>query len=253
MGTENGVRVNKVRLLCISLACVFSSFAHSQDITFSINDWCPYICDSPTKKTGILVEIVQDIFQEEGYKVNFKNMTLNRAVIEIQNNRVQGMVGIVPEVLPDLIFPEEPVIKTQFCFFTLPKQAWKFDNFKGYYPEARVGVVAGKNISADFDKAFPKQETISGEKRTAERLMEMLARQRVDVIVEERKTISYLLKQNPSFPNVRTAGCAEKKNEYVAFSPTDPNSKKYAELFSKGIKRLRESGKIEEIVSSYVD
>lgn len=245
--------MNKIRLFCISLACVFSSFSHSQGLTLSVNDWCPYICDLSAPKKGILIEIVENIFQAEGYQVEFRKMPLKRAVREIKNKRVQGMVGIVPEVMPDLIFPEEPVIKTQFCFFTLPQNEWEFKGFKGRFPDTRVGAVAGKNISSNFDDVFPKTETVSGNKDTVKRLIKMLIRQRVDVVVEEKKTISYLLNNNRSFPHLRIAGCAEKKDEYVAFSPADLNSKKYAELFSKGIKRLKKSGKIDEIVSSYLD
>lgn len=245
--------MNKGRLFFISLAFVLSSFSHGQELTLSVNDWCPYICDLSAPQKGILIEIVQDVFQTEGYQVNFKKMPLKRAVLEIKNNRVQGMVGIVPDVFSGLIFPEEPVIKTQFCFFTLPQKRWEFKGFKQRYPGTSVGVVSGKNISSNFDEAFPQKETVSGYINTAERLIEMLVRHRVDTILEEKTTISYLLKKDGSFPDLRIAGCAGKKDEYVAFSPADPMSNKYAELFSKGMKRLKKSGKIEEIVSSYID
>lgn len=250
---KNGGMMSRKKLLCISLIYVLSSFAHGKVLTFSINDWCPYICDPSAKKPGILIEIVQEIFQTEGYQVRFNKTSFKRAIEEIQNNRVQGIVGIVPEVLPDLIFPEEPVIKTQFCFFTLPQQKWEYNSFKESYPDTRVAVVAGKKVSFNIARVFPKIETIHGDQNTSKRLIEMLKLHRIDTFIEEKTAILYLLKQNRLVSHLRIAGCAEKKNEYVAFSPADPHSKKYAELFSNGIKRLKKSGRIKEIIASYID
>jgi len=241
------------KLLCISLIYVLSTFTYSQELNLAINDWCPYICNPSAKKPGILIEIVEDIFQKEGYQVRFSKIPFNRAVVEIQNNRVQGIVGIVPEVMPSLIFPEEPVISTQFCFFTLPQSKWHYNSLTPYYPETRVAVVAGKKISSHIAKAFPNREAIYGVKNTSKRLIEMLNLQRIDAFIEDKTVILYLLQQSHPVTPLRMAGCVEEKKEYVAFSPTDPQAKTYAKIISDGIRRLRETGRIKEITASYIE
>lgn len=243
----------KRNIFYISFIYFFSAFSHGQVITLAINDWCPYICDPAAEKPGILIEIVQDVFETEGYQVRFSKMPLNRSIVEIQNNRIQGIIGIVPEVLPELIFPEEPIISTQFCFFTLPKSEWEYNPLTGYYPNTRVAIVAGKKTDTHIDKAFPNIEKIHGVQNTSKRLIEMLRFQRIDTFIEDKTVTLYSLKQHsPTLP-LRIAGCAEKKQEYVAFSPTDPHSNKYATILSKGIKRLRKSDQIKKITASYIE
>jgi len=249
---KRGTMIRK-KLLCLSLIYVLSTFTYSQELTLAVNDWCPYICNPSDKKPGILIEIVEEIFQTQGYQVRFSKIPLNRAIIEIQNNRVQGIVGIVPAVMPSLIFPEEPVINTQFCFFTLPQSKWQYNSLTPYYPETRVAVVAGKKISTHIATAFPNREAIYGVKNTSKRLIEMLNLQRIDAFIEDKTVILYLLQQSHPISPLRMAGCVEEKKEYIAFSPTDPQAKKYAKILSNGIRRLRGSGKIKEITASYIE
>jgi len=225
--------------------------AFAAPLVLAIDDWCPYICSSTGAKRGILVDVVEEVFKTNGLSVTFAWLPFAREAEAVRLNKVQGMVGIIKPGAPDLVFPDEPVITTQFCFFTLPQSHWTFQGFQQRYPKIKMGMVNGISIDPEFDRSFPNVTKQLGDTGVTIRLTKMLQRHRVDAFAEDRLNVSYTLAKN-KMPPLRIAGCVAAKDEYVAFSPSDPHSGEYAQLFSDGIRKLKKSGRFKQIVSSYV-
>lgn len=238
-------------MLLVTLGLVHGN-ARAEPIIFAVNDWCPYICDITSTKQGILPDIVTEIFKAQGITASFVKMPFTRGVESVRTGEVQGIVGVIPAVAPSLIFPDEPAIDTQFCFFTGPGSTWNFSGFDKAYSNISVGVAFGKAIDARFERAFGKVSRVSGSSDVTQRMIAMLRLQRLDALVEDKRSVQYVIARE-NLPSLRTAGCMETKFEYVAFSPANVRATEYAKMFSKGIVKLRESGRLAQIIAAYVN
>ena len=77
---------------------------------------------------------------------------------------------------------------------------------------------------------------------------------RLDGVVVNPNVFNYILKDMPEFKNhfkIVSKNVANDPDLFVAFSPINPNSKKYTQLISDGMSNLRKSGKLKTILSKY--
>lgn len=240
----------------IILAFIFvadwASFSMAEDMVLAVDDWCPYICDLSSSSQGIMLDILKDIFKPAGKNVSFQKFPLTRGIREVQLNHVQGIVGILPTMAADLIFPRQPLLTTQFCFFTLSDSKWKFKGFHQKYDDVLIGVIEGKEIGPLFNKAFSHRTEVLGVDQSVSRLIKMLRKRRIDILIEEKNVVASTLKKG-KMATLRMAGCLAEKNEFVGFSPSNPRSKEYAEIFEKGILKLKKNEKIQTIIKRYIE
>lgn len=239
-------------LATIALYAVRPASYGSDKVILGINEWCPYICSEPTEKRGIFTEIVKEIFEREGYDVDFRMVPFVRGIAETRSGSFDGIIGIVIDVAPNLVYPSEALFSTQFCIYSLVDSTWEFKGFDSSYPELKIGIISGKEaISFDFDKAFPSTFTVHGNQDTVPRLIRLLMQRRIDVFIEAQTTVDYELSRDSALSKLRVAGCVKGRDEYVAFSPENPRAKEYADLITRGLIRLKMSGRIDRIVRSY--
>lgn len=238
-------------LACALLAGA-SQPARAEPLVLAVNEWCPYSCAFADGRRGILPDIVSEIFAGEGVAVSFVDMPLARGIESARKGQIQGVVGIVPALAPDLSFPDEAVIDTQFCFFTDPASTWQFKGFKHNYGKLVLGVAFGKAIDARLPRAFVNAAPISGTAVTR-RMITMLGMHRLDALLEDRRSVEYLVRQQGLAP-LRMAGCIDRKTEYVAFAPAGGSQgRQYADMFSRGMLKLRHSGRLAHILADYAD
>lgn len=223
--------------------------APADALLFAVNDWCPYSCAANPRQPGILIELVTEIFAAQGLTPSFVRMPLARGVEAARSGGIAGLVGIIPAVAPDLVFPSEAAIQTQFCFFTASTSSWTFGGFQQRYREVALGIASGKATDDRLAQAFPAVSRISGATPT-QRMVGMLERHRLDALLEDRVSVQYVLAHERLAP-LRNAGCLERKGEYVAFSPASAQAAAYARIFSDGMLRLRASGRLEHIIDTY--
>ncbi|MEH6651894.1 MAG: hypothetical protein V7707_17875 [Motiliproteus sp.] len=228
----------------------FSGLCSAQPLVFAANDWCPFICDTESEQPGILVEIVRAVYEGDR-EISIRQLPLARGIVETRANHTQGILGVVPEIAPDLVFPPLAAVTTQLCFYTLTNSNWRYDGYGHRYPDTLVGMVKSKSINDQFLQGFPNRVTVHGEQDTAERLIQLLQRGRIDTLIEEKTSINYILSRNPSLPPLRQAGCHDEKPEYIAFSPAADKPQALALEFSLRLEKLRRSGRIDAILHSY--
>ncbi|MEH6823815.1 MAG: hypothetical protein V7629_07920 [Motiliproteus sp.] len=229
---------------------LLSPYCTAQPLVFAANDWCPFICDLDSDKPGILVEILNAVYPERD-RVSIRRLPLARGIVETRANRTQGILGVVPDTAPDLVFPPLAAVTTQLCFFTLPDSNWRYDSSTQQHPDMLVGMVKSKKVNDRFVQGFPNRVTVHGEKDTAIRLIQLLQRGRIDTLIEEKTSIDYILQLNPRLPRLRRAGCGEERPEYIAFSPAAENPQALALQFAERLEALRRSGRIDAILNTY--
>ncbi|XXJ20363.1 hypothetical protein ACR42D_12685 [Desulfovibrio caledoniensis] len=80
----------------------------------------------------------------------------------------------------------------------------------------------------------------------------LLMEGRVDIVADDAKVVCYLAHSMDLRESIEYAGYADEHAElYIAFSPARPDSVRNAELFDKGIRALRESGRLSELLAPY--
>lgn len=238
-----GWRAWRLWLLCIALLPVT---ARADELVIAINDWCPYSCSAQGEHRGILVDIVNDIFLAAGTTPHFVQLPFARALSSVRSGQAQAIVGVTHAVAPDLQYSDEPIITTQFCFFTRPDSTWRFTSTGGALAPARIGVSSGKKFPDEVEHALRDATRVPGGPDLIWRMVRMLDMGRLDAVLEERRTVPLALTQRGHAP-LRNAGCIGSNNEYVAFQP----GSSYAKIFSEGMRNLRKTGRVAQIYAQY--
>lgn len=234
------------RLWLSCIALLLPMAARADELVIAINDWCPYSCSAQGAHRGILVDIVSDIFMAAGTTPRFVQLPFARALSSVRSGQAQAIVGVTHAVAPDLQYPDEPIITTQFCFFTRPDTSWQFKGPGGELAPIRIGVGSGKKFPAEVERALQDATRVPGGPDLIWRMVRMLDMGRLDAVLEEHRTVPLELAQHGHAP-LRNAGCIGSNNEYVAFQP----GSNYAKIFSEGMRNLRKTGRVAQIYAQY--
>ncbi|MEK2644629.1 transporter substrate-binding domain-containing protein [Bdellovibrio sp. BCCA] len=82
----------------------FSTQTWANTISFRSDYSCPYVCNPDSARPGYMVEIVRQVFEKQGYKVEVKISTWVRALKDTRNNKAQALLGSNQNDAPDFIF-----------------------------------------------------------------------------------------------------------------------------------------------------
>jgi len=113
------------------------------------------------------------------------------------------------------------------------------------------GYSYGAAIDALINQGVLKTEEVGG-KAPIRLNIEKLARGRINFLIEEKSVLAHHVKTVQLINPVRYAGTVDHGEPvFIAFSPKNPNSKKYAKLLSDGMKKIRQSGDLNAIMAKY--
>ncbi|MEH6473870.1 MAG: ABC transporter substrate-binding protein [Halopseudomonas sp.] len=249
----------RMLLLALQLPLLFFAlFAAADDrpvITLAADDWCPYNCDQGADRQGYVVELVRELFDQSEYRVVYQNMPWARALQLLEAGQITAAIGVTHDELPTAVFPDEPIGYFQGHFLLPSHSDWHYSG-----PESlgnmRLGVINGYDYG-EFNQVIDQL-------RGSDRLMElsgddainrglgMLARGRIDAFLEDRDVARYTVSQLGLRDKVRSGdSVGQPVVLYLAFSQQHPTAEKHAQQWSTGIRLLRASGRLAEILSTY--
>lgn len=237
----------------VALALLGSGLATAEEIVLASPDyWCPFTCQAGAAQEGFTVEIIRRIFAPHGISVRLHNENYSRALRHVREGRYTATASTFKDEAPDFIFPGLPVSFNRFCFYTRSEDRWDYTG-PASLAGRQLGVVQDYAYGSEIDgfiQANPRQvQRLSGDQVTA-RLIKLLRRQRLDTFVEEQNLVRYTLRQQSQLP-LREAGCETTKYAYMAISPNHPRAAEYAQMFNRGMRQLRASGELEQLLRSY--
>lgn len=256
-----------IRLLLILLLInffLFSTFVYAKKIIFAVDDYCPYYCkdhqatvEQLLDKPGFVIEILEYTFKEQGYDIEYVFMPWERGLAEVHKNTINGIIVASKGNAPALIYPQEEQGSSKGCFVTHTENNWKFTN-RDSLSNVRLGVIQGYDYGEPVDSFIWQHHQsdyqisfISGV-NALPRLLSMLERKRIDATIDDVNVLRYLLKEMNLNNTVAFANCTDDQvNLYVGFSPKAPEAQKYANMLSKAMTNLRESGKLAIILAKY--
>lgn len=230
----------------------------AETITIVADEWCPYNCAEDSQRQGFVIELAKEIFAKNNINVDYKILPWTRAVKEVRAGRYDAVVGAYKEDAPDFIFPKISqsssgiiaIGKKELSHLKKPKDLLK--------NKLKVGVINGYSYGKDIDLLKKENEksfvTIAGS-RPLERLTKIIQKDRIDIFLEDKNVYLYFKDSNKNtiehLKSLKTSPLITKQETYIAFSPNNKNSKKYASILSKGMKELNSSGRLKKILNKY--
>ena len=244
--------------LCVTVVG-FSMAAHAEKIVL-VNDvtpYCPYtICEQG--KRGFVIDIVQAVFEGQGYTVVVLDVPWNRAMAMIKDGSANGILNITRKSGQGLIFPNSEVARVNPSIFVLKRNPWNY-NGTASLKNVRLGLIRNygygennppleKYLNSDPEKVI----WFSGIDPLTE-ILRQIEGGLLDATIEDQTVGNYVLQKAGLQDQFRVAGHPEQGtiSLYVAFTTKKPNSRQLAEVFDSGLLKLRKSGKMKAILAKY--
>lgn len=230
--------------------------ALAQDLVFAADEWCPYNCEAGAELPGLVVEMIAEIFGAEGLTTGYRVVPWARAIEEARGGAFTGIIGAGHTEAPDFIFPETPAFFVSDAFYVPLGSNWRFEGMDSLRDQ-RFGVIRDYSYGNLFDTYIEENRNdpqrifeITGE-APLPRLVQMLATGRLDLVVEDRSVMSWLLAEQGAAGSIQEAAVFAQDGVFVAFSPANPRSPYLAELFDRGLQTMRANGRLTEILARY--
>ncbi|RDH43750.1 substrate-binding periplasmic protein [Zooshikella ganghwensis] len=230
--------------------------SHADTITIRADKWFPINGEPKDEKPGYMIEIANAIMSEHGHQIDYKMMPWQRSLLEVKQGNYDCLVGVSKSEAPDFIYPTESWGKVGSTFYVKKGNTWTFKGIDSLENQ-RLGVIGGYDYSDDLDayienkQSSPMVKVISSNNALEKNLRKLVAG-RITVTVGADLVVKSKLNELGLSNDVVEAGLLlEPEDIYIACSPAKNVSQNYVQLFSDGIKKLRETGKLKTILDKY--
>lgn len=231
--------------LCLALVLALAQARlRAEEITLTNGEWLPYQSEH-LPHYGVLSRIVTEAFALEGVTVRYVFRPWPRALAEAKSGAAQGSI-VWSEGAPgssrmrDFHF-SDLVFESQSVFFHLKSMSFNWSTYADLLPY-KIGGVAG------YEYRF---QSIPGMKidraATDELCMRKLLAGRFDLFPSSLDVGMYLLRTRFSAQEAARVtihkGAYSSTRYHLLLPRTLPGSERYLELFNKGLKKLKDSGR----------
>ena len=235
----------------------FSKLSFADTLTITSDLWCPYSCEENSDHQGFMVEIAKAIFEPKGHKIQYKIVNWARAVQEAKAGKANGVLGANRGDVPGFILPSLAIGNSANYFWALKDSKFNYQSIE-LLKDKKIGVINGYSYGGDeIDLPIQKKNksfvVVSGDKALSQ-LIKMAAAKRIDAFIENPNVLQYVLSTMPEYKDkfqIVSKNMGSDPDLFIAFSPANPNSKKYADLLSEGMKTIRKNGKLKAILARY--
>lgn len=247
-----------MRLLwLVVLACLSLPSYSVVKVKIATDPWCPYVCEEQDNDPGMLIEIAEQAFAESGYLVDFVWLNWARAIKEARKGRVQGIIGAYRTDSPDFLFGKEHLVVSHMCFYTKADDKWLYTGLSSL-DDRSISLVNAYSYGHKLDNYVMRQQ-LAGDtniiraygKDTLDHRISLLNNSKLSTLVEDQVVINQANRMLAPEQQLRAAGCLPPEKIYLAFSPDSNLSPRLSRALDQGVKALRESGRLQQIVNKY--
>jgi polar amino acid transport system substrate-binding protein len=227
-----------------------------QTLQFAAVVQCPYVCERGKTKEGFILDTVKSALSQSAYDISIKIMPIKRSIWELQQGKIDAIIGVSKQDAPGLVYTDEPLGRRQYRFYVLENNSWRYagpDSLSGY----RVGTGLGYSFAEIDEYLRPlnpyqiKVNPVPGRNASYRKFM-MLELQRLDIVIEDYYVVNHLqVVGNLNDYAFEEAGRLQSVALYVAFRPDLKEVKGISKLISNSMINLRQSGVIRKILSDY--
>ncbi|MDO6685617.1 MULTISPECIES: substrate-binding periplasmic protein [unclassified Agarivorans] len=255
--------LHKLPLLKVALAVVSLVLAglpwqlqanQTEQLTFAADRWCPFNCKPNSRLPGYAIEIIQRAFSPK-YQVNFREMPWTRALRHSEKGVYQGVIGAVNGEAEGFIYPSEAIGRATQVLVMRNDSTWQYQGIESL-EELRIAVIANYDYGPAIDSYVSAKQhkrnlvTVRSDQPLV-KMHKLLQEGRIDGYIEDKSVASYYSHQQGDNQKIRFAKEFESSLVYIAFSPSNPQSRALSSQLSEAIVAMRETGELEKILARY--
>ena len=240
--------MKKIMMTVIAVLLIAMN-TQGETITIVADEFCPYNCQPGSDGPGFMIEAATKIFSDSGHQVKYSLMDWDQAVEAAGAGKYNAIVGAAKEDAPGFVFPEESMGSASNAFYTRKDDNWNYsgpESLKGKtivgitsytYDDTVDALIAGKGMYVD----------------SLEQAMEALLSGKADLLVENQYVTTMFTMKNFITTEIRKAGDVDGGESlvYIAFSSANPKSGEYADILTRGLKKLKADGTWSNLLEKY--
>lgn len=240
-----------MKYVCCILASwlVLTPFATAEVITAAQGTWPPFI-NGNAKQPGIAVEIVTAAYRNQGYELQFETLPWLRALKSVQKNRI--------DIIPAIWFTEKRAKQFSYSHSFLDNEVVFIKRHNDPYEYSGLESLTGKKVGIikgyGYDNTFltaTNFEKIDGYSLLVN--LKQLRSNRIDLALADKIVAKYTM-QKSELSLTNFAFSSTPLSTYplhIAIGQTNPNAKRYLDIFNKGLDEIKRNGQLEKIVKKY--
>jgi len=243
--------IKKILLLLLVSICVLNA----RVIKLTTGEWPPFTSKGIIHN-GLAIQIVTEAFALEGIKAEYGFFPWKRAYkLADRGGEWEGSAVWfkTTEREKSFYYSSEPVIIDKTVFFHRKDLDFKWktiDDLKSYKIGAAIGYYYGSRFKAAEEDGLINVLRA----RNDEHNIKMLLRERVDLYVSNIQVGYYLIskqKKENSLMLTNNPRTLHEMGVYLIISKTVPDGKELMDKFDKGLKKLKETGRYDQILDIY--
>jgi len=227
----------------------------AQTLVLAAADSVPTAYVDNGRQTGMLVDVINEVFKRTGYSVEIAIMPWARCLAEVKAGKIDGIFSVYRTRARQefLTYTDEVLITQVQAFFVRKDSTISFDGDLNKLSDLRIGIINETSYGPRLDQAlgkgvFKKVDVANSASTNIQKLLH----DRIDVIPSYRHVV---------LDSARTLGVAGSIKElspaieaipsYLAFS----NKKDYAraiEAFNQALRSMKEDGTYDAIFKKYL-
>lgn len=235
---------------------IFISLNQASTVSIAAVPECPYYCASDSEDKGFIVDAITHVFNKAGYEVSYTSVDSHDKVIEGLNNGKFDLVIGVDDAHNNLIFSKQPLAYKHNVIVVPNNSKWKYDSQDSLF-KLKLAVIKELDYSTELTEHIRKYKyddskiQVESGKFARKRNLNKLRFEKVNALIDDRVSLRYFYFKNKKPFAFKIAYTSPSKPIYTAFSKKNYRSTKYAETLRSGMKNLKKSKKMKEILRKY--
>ncbi|MFZ3047471.1 MAG: transporter substrate-binding domain-containing protein [Desulfatirhabdiaceae bacterium] len=258
---EKSVNLTKIFVFGLFLLLACGSL-DAETLNIAVHEFCPYLCE-PAKengKEGYVVAVLKAVYEPEGYKLKFHRVSYVQGIRDTEQGRYDGMPMLNSRSSKKIVLSEEPCGTLIQNFYVKKGDPWKYEGIKSL-ENIHVGSIHGYNYASldpeydaylqKFSNTNPKKVFYADTETPSLTNLTMILEGKITTFNECSYLVDYISLKEGLTGKFGIAGNLGTLENYMGISPKRPDARKLAEIFNQGIKKLRNTGQLNTILSGY--
>jgi polar amino acid transport system substrate-binding protein len=223
-------------------------------ITLVADPWCPYNCEADSNAPGVVIEIMQTIFEPLGYKIIYEIVDWEYAKTLVSTGKKTALPGMNKRNDANYIYPDKPFVKSHSAFFTIADSKWNFVDADSMNQLAKIMIISGYSYGTVLDEILLQFNNIvekTDDNNPLKNNINMLLQGRASALIAEKNVMKYYLMIHDLVENFRMASKFPEEGLYIGFSALIDDIKTIIEIYNQEFKKMEEDGRLVAIYQKY--
>jgi polar amino acid transport system substrate-binding protein len=250
--------MKKIIISLILLTLALLPEAYADTIRAAGIVYCPYTCDlKEDGQEGFMTDIAKAVFKNAGHTYTVDMMSFARALKFVVQGTYDALAICNKADVPEggLIFPDIAIGLVSNTFVVRKDETWTYNGVESL-KQIKIGAIIGYTWKDEELNNYmlvtepPAVQRVGGEDATQKNLQKLLNK-RIDAYLDDPNMVKRVASKMGIADQIKFIADVSPTPHYIGFTPGKESSQKYAQILTEGMKKLRESGELKEILSKY--